>query len=234
MKAIVLGCGRIGTMLALRLQEEGNEVVVIDKDIQTFSRMENFKGKAILGDGSDTDVLSAAGAGTADMFAAATGKDNTNLMASQIARAIYGVKKVTCLVYCPRRASIYRDLGLDTISITEIGSRLLLDSLLEARTVRRFQVGDGSGIALEVKLGKELEGKTIKELTIAGKFRISSVIRGLNVIIPDDDFAVKTEDHIFGVVLTTHFKELEQKLGIMKEDRKEPENPLSDDDEGED
>ncbi len=229
MKSIVLGCGRIGSLLAFRLQEEGHEVVIIDKDVQALSRMEDFKGKSILGDGSDIDVLAAAGAGTADMFAAATGKDNTNLMAAQIARAIFGVKKVTCLVYCPRRASIYRDLGLDTISITEIGSRLLLDSLLEARTVRRFQVGDGSGIALEIKLGKELDGRTVRELTVPGEFRISSVIRGLNVIIPDDDFAIKTDDHIFGVVLTTRLKELEQKLGIFKEEKKESENPLSSD-----
>lgn len=229
MKSIVLGCGRIGSLLAFRLQEEGHEVVVIDKDIQTFSRIENFKGKAILGDGSDIDVLTAAGAGSADMFAATTGKDNTNLMTAQIARAIFGIKRVTSLVYCPRRASIYRDLGLDTISITEIGSRLLLDSLLEARTVRRFQLGDGSGIALEIKLGKELDGKTIRELTIPGEFMISSVIRGLNVIIPDNNFAIKTDDHIFGVVLTTHLKDLEQKLGIFKEEKKELENPISGD-----
>ena len=229
MKSIVLGCGRIGSLLAFRLQEEGNEVVVIDRDAQALSRMEDFKGKSILGDGSDVDVLSAAGAATADMFAATTGRDNTNLMTAQIARAIFNIKRVTCLVYCPRRASIYRDLGLDTISITEIGSRLLLDSLLEARTVRRFQVGDGSGIALEIKLGKEMDGKTVRELTVPGEFRISSVIRGLNVIVPDDDFAIKTDDHIFGVVLTTRLKDLEQKLGIFKEEKKELENPLSGD-----
>lgn len=229
MKSIVLGCGRMGSLLAYKLQSEGHEVTVIDKDAQVLNRLEDFKGKALLGDGSDIDVLSAAGASTADMFAATTGKDNTNLMTAQIARAIFGIKKVTCLVYCPRRASIYRDLGLDTISITEIGSRLLLDSLLEARTVRRFQVGDGSGIALEIKLGKELDGKTVRELTIPGEFRISSVIRGLNVIVPDDDFAIKTDDHIFGVVLTTRLKDLEQKLGIMKEEKKEIENPLSGD-----
>jgi len=164
MKAIVIGCGRIGSMLAMRLEEEGYNVVLIDKEINSFSRLESFKGKIILGDGADIDLLEEAGSSGADMFAAVTNRDNTNLMTAQIARAIFNIKRVTCLVYCPRRASIYRDLGLDTINITEIGSRLLLDSLLEARTVRRYQLGDGSGIALEIKLGKDYDGKTVGDL----------------------------------------------------------------------
>ena len=225
MKAIVVGCGRIGAFLALRLEEEGHDVVVVDNNSQSFLRVEGFKGKAVLGDGADIDVLKAAGIKKADMFASVTNRDNINLMSAQIARAIFDVKRVTCLVYCPRRASIYRDLGLDTVNISQICSRILLDSMLEARTVRRYQLGDGSGIALEIKLNQEWDTKTIKDLNISGEFKISSVIRGLNVIVPDDDFILKTDDHIFGVVLTSKLKKLENKLGLV--DDKDNEEKLS-------
>jgi len=221
MNAIILGCGRIGALLAKKMEDEGINVVVIDRDPDLFSNLKDFKGKIILGNGVDIDVLQAAKIENADIFASVTDRENTNLMAAQIAKGIFGVKRVACLVNDPRRSSIYSDLGLDTLCITTVGTNLISNLLIESKAVRKYQLGDGSGVALELKIGKEIDGKKVSELNIEGAFRISSVIRGLRVIIPDDDFILKEEDRIFGVVLTDRISDLEEKVGTIIKNKKE-------------
>jgi trk system potassium uptake protein TrkA len=130
MNAIIVGCGRTGSLLAQTLEDEGHEVSVIDRLPESFARLNGFKGDRILGNGADVEVLRQAGIDNADLFAAVTEKDNTNLMSAQIAKGIFGVKRVACRVYDPRLATIYADLGLDTVSITTIGARMLSNILL--------------------------------------------------------------------------------------------------------
>lgn len=221
MKAIVLGCGRTGAFLASRLEKEGMQVMVIDRNADSFSALQDFGGNVKLGDGVDIEVLKSAGIKDADVFAAVTDKDNTNLTAAQIAKGIFGVKRVACRLYDPGRASIYSDLGLDTICITSIGVNALSNILLESRTVNKFQLGDGSGIALQIKLGPEMDGRVVGQLESGGLLRISAVIRGLIVMIPDRDFVLKADDHIFGVALTENLPDLERALGVTKEENKE-------------
>lgn len=221
MNAIILGCGRIGALLAKKMEEEGMNVVVIDRNPDLLSNLKDFKGKAILGNGVDIDVLQAARIEDADIFTSVTDRENTNLMAAQIAKGIFGVKRVACLVHDPRRSSIYSDLGLDTVCITTVGANLISNLLMESKTVKKYQLGDGSGVALEIKIGKEMDGRKIPDLEIEGEFKIASVIRGLKVIIPDDDFTLKADDHIFGVVLTDRIMDLEKKTGIKIKSRKE-------------
>ncbi|MCD4782913.1 MAG: TrkA family potassium uptake protein [Candidatus Eremiobacteraeota bacterium] len=227
MNAIILGCGRIGALLARKMEDEGINVVIIDGNPDLLSNLKDFKGKAILGNGVDIDVLRAAKIEDADIFAAVTNRENTNLMAAQIAKGIFGVKRVACIVHDPRRASIYSDLGLDTVCITTVGANLIANSLMESKTVKKYQLGDGSGVALEIKIGKELDGKKITDLELEGGFKIASVIRGLKVIIPDNDFTLKADDHIFGVVLTDRIIDLEKKVGIKIKNRKELKGEIS-------
>ncbi|MFA0747778.1 NAD-binding protein, partial [Fervidibacter sp.] len=76
MRVVILGCGRVGSTLALMLDAEGHEVSVIDKDPDSFRRLgENFKGRTITGLGIDVEVLKEAGIETADAFLAVTNGD---------------------------------------------------------------------------------------------------------------------------------------------------------------
>lgn len=212
MNAIILGCGRTGAELAQNLEAQGINVTIIDNDVEAFSKLENFKGNLKLGNGTDIDVLKSAGIESADLFACVAHEDNTNLMAAQIAKAIFGVKKVACRIYDSRLAAIYSDLGLDTVSITTIGAGMLSNLLMGSRTLKRFQLGDGSGVAIEIKLGQNMDGKTIADLEVPGEFKPAAVVRGLKVIIPDKDFVLNTDDHIFGVAITDKIKQLEQRV----------------------
>ena len=116
MKVVILGCGRLGSYLARRLQEEGDRVTVIDNDSGAFRRLgPGFGGDTVVGTGIDEDVLRKAGIEQADAFVAVTNWDNTNVMAAQVAKEIFGVGRVICRIYDYLREEVFRGLGLETI-----------------------------------------------------------------------------------------------------------------------
>jgi trk system potassium uptake protein TrkA len=130
MKVVIMGCGRVGSALAAMLADEGHDVTVLDVRAEAFRRLPaNFKGKRHIGNGIDQDVLARIGVGEADAFIAVTQGDNRNTMAAQIAKHIFGVKRVLCRIYDPIREEMYEKLGLETISPTIVGARLLKDKL---------------------------------------------------------------------------------------------------------
>ncbi len=130
MRAVILGCGRVGSTLALMLDSEGHEVSIIDMDSGAFRRLgEHFEGRTILGIGINADVLREAGIEGADTFIAVTNGDNSNLMASQIARKRFKVPRVMARIYDPLRAEVYREAGIETLCITVLGAGILYDRL---------------------------------------------------------------------------------------------------------
>lgn len=131
MKIVILGCGRVGATLANIMDQAGHKVSVIDYSSDAFQRLHpDFSGETIVGNGVDEDVLIRAGIQNADAFAAVTNGDNRNIMASQIAKDIFNVKKVVCRIYDPIRESTYRDLGLETICPTIVGAQMISEALL--------------------------------------------------------------------------------------------------------
>jgi trk system potassium uptake protein len=129
-KVVIMGCGRVGSTLATLMDQAGHKVTVIDSNNDSFRRLtSDFKGEKIIGNGVDEEVLRRAGIETADAFAAVTNGDNRNIMASQIAKEIFNVKKVVCRIYDPIRESTYREMGMETICPTLVGAEMLFNSL---------------------------------------------------------------------------------------------------------
>jgi trk system potassium uptake protein TrkA len=132
MKIVIMGCGRVGSSLAARLSEEGNDVTVLDVRPDAFRRLPaGFKGKKHVGNGIDQDVLARIGVGEADAFIAVTQGDNRNVLATQVAKHIFGVQRTLCRIYDPIREEMYRGLGLETISPTIMGANVLHELLSE-------------------------------------------------------------------------------------------------------
>ena len=130
MNVVIMGCGRVGAQLANILDTEGHKITVLDINPDSFRKLSpEFKGTALIGDGTDEDVLRRAGIVEADGFVAATQGDNRNVLASQIAKHIFGVKKVVCRIYDPLRRELYANLGLETVSPTIIFAQLLKERL---------------------------------------------------------------------------------------------------------
>jgi len=130
MKVIIMGCGRVGAERATLLDKENHKVTTLDTNVDSFRRLPpDFKGKALLGNGLDEDVLKKAGIEEADAFIAVTQGDNRNIMAAQIAKHIFKVPKLICRISDPLRLDLYSMLGLDALSPTTIFAQMFKEKL---------------------------------------------------------------------------------------------------------
>jgi trk system potassium uptake protein len=119
MKAIVIGCGRVGSAVAKKLDREGWEVNAVDEREEALSRLgENWAGGFIVGHGMDVEVLRRAGIEEAEAVVVATDGDNTNLVVGQVAQKRFGIECVIVRVLDPARAEFYASRGLRTVCPT--------------------------------------------------------------------------------------------------------------------
>ena len=132
MYIVVMGCGRVGSSLALSLARLGHEVAVVDRESTSFRRLgKDFPGTTVLGMGFDRDVLLRAGVERADAFAAVSSGDNSNIISARVARETFGVDRVVARIYDPKRAAVFERLGIPTIATVPWTTDRFLQSLLQ-------------------------------------------------------------------------------------------------------
>jgi trk system potassium uptake protein len=120
-KTVIVGCGRVGAVLATSFDQAGHEVIILDLTSRAFDRLPStFRGTALRGDGTDEDILRRAGADDADIFIAMTEGDNRNVMAAQLAQEALGAKQVIAKINDPVRANAYADLGIAALCRTNL------------------------------------------------------------------------------------------------------------------
>jgi trk system potassium uptake protein len=130
MRILIMGCGRVGAQLAAMLDAEGYQVTILDTNDFSFRRLPaDFRGTALVGDGTDDDTLKKAGIENVDAFVAVTQGDNRNILSAQIAQHVFQVPKVVLRIYDPLRRELYNTLGLEAFSPTTIFAQLLKDNL---------------------------------------------------------------------------------------------------------
>lgn len=130
MKVLIMGCGRVGALLATLLDKEGHQVTVLDTKSYSFRWLPAyFTGTALLGHGLDEVALKKAGIENTDVFVAVTQGDNRNIMACQIAKHIFDVPKVVCRIYDPLRRDLYSTLGVEALSPTTIFAQMLKEKV---------------------------------------------------------------------------------------------------------
>jgi trk system potassium uptake protein TrkA len=129
MKALVIGCGRVGSSIALQLTGEGWDVTVVDENEDALGRLgDRWPGTFLVGHGMDTDLLREAGIEEAEAVVVSTDGDNTNIVIGQVAQARFGVRCVVVRVLDPARADFYAERGLRTVCPTKTA----IDFLTEA------------------------------------------------------------------------------------------------------
>jgi trk system potassium uptake protein TrkA len=117
MRLIVMGCGRVGSTLAADFAVDGHDVRVVDRDGMARRLLPaNFSGQFHIGNGYNKDVLESAGIEHADAYVAVSSGDNSNIVGARTAKEIYRVPQVIARIYDPRRAEIYRNLGIPTVA----------------------------------------------------------------------------------------------------------------------
>ncbi|MDQ3875415.1 MAG: TrkA family potassium uptake protein [Actinomycetota bacterium] len=130
MKALVIGCGRVGSSVALELSRTGWDVTAIDESEEALHRLgDRWPGRFVVGHGMDTAVLREAGIEEADAVVVATDGDNTNLVIAQVAQKRYGIDCVVVRVLDPARAAWYRERGLHTVSPTRTAIEVLTEAI---------------------------------------------------------------------------------------------------------
>jgi trk system potassium uptake protein TrkA len=176
---IVVGCGRVGSGLAIALDRDGHEVAIIDKNWDAFRKYlpSDWKGRAVHGFGFDRDHLEEAGVKEAGALAAVTSGDNSNILSARIARETYEVPRVVARIYDPRRAVIYQRLGIPTVATVTWTIDQVMRRLFEDSSVTEWAEPTGQIVLIERALPSSWAGRSLAALSANASFRLVSLTR---------------------------------------------------------
>lgn len=214
MKIIVIGCGRWGSGLAGALEQRGHAVTVVDRDALALDRLgPSFRGRTVLGAGTDREVLVQAGIERADGLAALTASDETNVVAARVANRFFRVPRVVARLYDPAKAEIYRRLGLPTVSPAPWGIHRMAEVLVYSELQPLASLGSGEVELIELEVPALLAGRTAAELAIAGEASVVALTRRGRTFLPTLGTPLEDGDLVHLAVLAASADRLKVILG---------------------
>jgi trk system potassium uptake protein TrkA len=215
MKMMVVGCGRMGAELAQLLLQRGHTVTVIDSDSQAFARLKpHAKLKTVTGIAFDRDTLMKADIEHTDALAAVTSSDEANVVTARLASQIFFVPRVVARVYDPRKAEIYRRLGLQTISPLHWGIQRTAELLCYSELDAVLSLGAGEVEIIEAYAPHLLAGRTVREVTAPNEVQVTAITRGGRTFIPTLGTEFQEGDLLHLAVLTTATERLKNLLAL--------------------
>lgn len=216
MKVIVVGCGKMGSGLALELVKKSHTVTVVGGSMDEFAMLgKGFKGETIVGVAFDKQILEQAGIERADAIVACTKSDETNALIGRIARNNYRVPRVISRLYDPRKAEIYRTLGIQTISATEWGVKHAIELLSYDQLDVVAGLGNGGVDVVRVEVAELLVGKKIVDITAVGEFSVCALSRQNQTFIPTLGTVLQKGDVVYCNVLVSSVKQFKHVLGLL-------------------
>jgi len=190
-----MGCGRVGSTLAVDLEKSGHTVAVIDQNREAFRRLgANFNGRTVAGVGFDRDTLLEAGIEKADAFAAVSNGDNSNILAARVARENFGVKNVVARIYDPGRAEIYQRLGIPTVATVLWTTDQIMRRLPPDGTKSEWRDATGTVLLVEVSLHKDWYGESILLIEKNTNARVAFLTRLGEALLPDEHTVLQEGD----------------------------------------
>jgi trk system potassium uptake protein TrkA len=215
MKVIIMGCGRVGEQVSRRLDEKGHDVVVIDQDECAGARLgRRFGGRFVLGLGFDQGVLLKAGIKEADAFAATSSSDNANVVAARIARNLFRVPRVVARLYDPRRAEIYRRLGIVTISSTSWGAERIYELITHRDLDVLMTFGHGEVTMVTVEIPPHVVGRLVNQVNIPGEVGVVAITREGTALLPTSGTEFKSGDLLHFAVHARAMSQFERLMGL--------------------
>ena len=208
-----MGCGRVGSTLAVDLEKSGHTVAVIDQNREAFRRLgANFNGRTVAGVGFDRDTLLEAGIEKADAFAAVSNGDNSNILAARVARETFGVKNVVARIYDPGRAEIYQRLGIPTVATVLWTTDQIMRRLTPDGTKSEWRDATGTILLVEVSLHKDWYGESILLIEKNTNARVAFVTRLGEAVLPDEHTVLQEGDLVHLLVNEKQVAETEKML----------------------
>ena len=214
MHVVIVGCGRVGSQLAVGLEGMGHTVAVIDKNRNAFRKYlpERWTGRAVLGFGFDREHLEQAGIQEAQAFAAVTSGDNSNILSARIARETYQIPNVVARIYDPRRAVIYQRLGIPTVATVTWTTDQVMRRLFPEQSVTEWTDPTGDISVIERQLSEGWAGRSLHPLNEGESFRVVSVTRGGEAKLAGADVVGQEGDVLHLAVRKDKIDELESRL----------------------
>ena len=214
-----MGCGRVGSGLALELEAAGHTVAVIDQNRESFRRLgPDFNGRTVAGVGFDRDTLLEAGIAEANAFAAVSNGDNSNILAARVARETYGVENVVARIYDAGRAEIYQRLGIPTVATVLWTTDQIMRRLVPAGS--RSEWRDASRLVqlCEVHVDSSWYGRPatlVEKLTPA---RLAFITRLGEGLIPDENTVLQEGDLVHVMVTEKDLPQVDSILSKTPEE----------------
>jgi trk system potassium uptake protein len=192
---VIMGCGRVGSSLAVSLEDKGHDVAVIDQDGAAFRRLgTSFKGRRVEGVGFDRDTLREAGIEQAYAFAAVSSGDNSNILAARVARETFGIENVVARIYDPGRAEVYQRLGIPTVATVRWTSNQMLRRLLPKGATPDHQDPSGKVVVAEMPVNDGWVGERISRLESEAGARVAYLTRLGEGLLPENDTVYQDGD----------------------------------------
>ncbi|MBI4493108.1 MAG: TrkA family potassium uptake protein [Chloroflexi bacterium] len=213
MRVVIVGCGRVGALLATLLAQDGHQVAIVDRNPAAFRRLPpTFAGRAVEGDAFDLEILRQAGIERTDAFATVTAGDNTNYVLAAMARRRFRVPQVVARIYDPVRADIYRRLGVPTISSTTWGANKIRDLILHLGLTSVLTVANAEVEVVEVEVSAPLAGHEVLHLNVPEEVQVVAIVRAGRAFIPSPLATLETGDLLYVAVAAAAKERLESML----------------------
>jgi trk system potassium uptake protein TrkA len=208
---VIMGCGRVGSTLALRLEQLGHTVAIVDRDANAFRRLpKDFQGRAVVGVGFDRETLVEAGIEQAEAFAAVSNGDNSNIIAARVAREQFGVEHVAARIYDPRRAEVYQRLGIPTVATVRWTADQMLRRLLPAAADDEWSDPTGHVSVTQLDYASAWVGQRYSALEHATGTRIACMTRLGVGTLPTRDTVVQEGDIVHFALVRERLAEVEK------------------------
>ena len=195
MYIVIAGGGKIGSYLAATCIENENEVAIIEKDeklCQLISEMYDGNFLVICGDCCESRILVDAGVENADVFVASTGQDETNLVCCELADSLFDVPRVVARVNSPRNLRIFKEVGIECVSSTNLIGSIILEEALYGSVSITSALTHGDVILSEYTIPhkKRAEEKTsvlLGDIALPSGCRIVAIEKDGEPYVPDED-----------------------------------------------
>jgi trk system potassium uptake protein TrkA len=198
---VVVGCGRVGSALAVALEREGHSVCIMDKSEASFRRLpEDWNGEKVVGLGFDRGALEKAGASSAGGLAAVTSGDNSNILTARIARDTYQIPNVVARIYDPRRAEVYKRQGIFTVATVPWTVDRVMKVLFPDSMPEEWSDLSGKCVLLERPLSAKWAGRKLSLLSEPGRIRIALVTRLGEARLDVEDMVGQEGDVLYAMV----------------------------------
>ncbi len=196
MQVLIIGAGKLGRELALSLLKREDQVVLVEARPELLKLAEHIPCTKILGDMTDKEVLRNAQIETADVVCCVADSDNANIMSTWVASKIFYVPRVLTRMYNPQKKSVFKALGMETISSTDFTVEAFLHAIEGEETVMQHRLFNNTVTYTLLDVPQELIGAEISEIQTMSDQIIFGILRGDMTLPASDTLVIQAKDRV--------------------------------------